>query len=759
MKSQMVSQGGFPHGEPGHVTIQEYYDTPVRYTTAQYLEHPQQGYKYSILGLDDFVESQHSLGSQTYSEDADHGYDLRTIKRKRSENGSNISTVDAPLSKRAMKRAQILEVHGSIGACDAPKGTTRTTLNGLEWWDPEYHVWRPAAPLDHYRWQFILEDNALGSYDIPPEHGEDAHDVTSFASAYGQQHWNVNVRLAWGNIRDNEGNEVLFLLEKPVREVDIQATGYMMHNGLIMLDPDDNPVRDWPGIPRCFSSQVEGGRLEALRRICGMTIPDLRARMPRMIKRKCGMTKPLYGLTALNQRLSRFRDKHGCPAWLTREKTGLKKHTLDQLAAQGSPLVSTAGLAPPSKYEIERRRLENRGKYPERAGCRAISAEERTKRVNKHKKRVQRLEVQEKMRKLLPKTHNSNDPLIQDGHALTSASLATTSTLKRERDDEFLDNIDSQLLGPPQKRGCTSSTASGSSSFIDLTSSGVDDGSCAFTDVPDFDFGSESDIINQTWSDDFNTFDLSNVGTEAPATPAPQDLRFLAPRNPAEQWSIKVALMTTLVDFQRYHGDAPTFDSDKKSYIEQYVEIQQRHEYRWVQPGAAPQLIGLTEWFGSFSQVPMPRLTEEFVARYMGHKLDASASSTSQSPFHTAEEYFQSSDNNQESEPETQLTHTQEQHIMGRIIDLQATTDHGSQDSADEEIARFEDPAMVEQSGPLADNQPLNVINTTGYETNWAESDPGTFPLFGDLLGGDGKPIFPLTEDYDGGVEQCHLAE
>lgn len=90
-----------------------------------------------------------------------------------------------------------------------------------------------------------------------------------------------------------------------------------MHDGCVLLDGDNNPVRPWVGIPRCFSSMLEGARLEALRRILPMTIQDFRARMLRAVPTGAGIgagTKPLHYPSTFGHRSSRFRVKYQCPA-------------------------------------------------------------------------------------------------------------------------------------------------------------------------------------------------------------------------------------------------------------------------------------------------------------------------------------------------------------------------------------------------------------------------------------------------------------
>ena len=647
------------------------------------------------------------------------------LKRKRSAKSSDNSNGDAPPSKRAMKRKQILEEHGSLGALDAPKGKTKVVGNGLEWWDPEEQIWRPAAPHDDYRGEFILQDSMLGNYDIRPDHGDIHGDITTFASAYDQQHWNVNDRSSWGNIRDSEGNQVLFLLDKPVRSKEPESSGYMMHNGLIMLDPDDNPVKDWPGIPRCFSSKVEGGRIEALRRICGMTIPDFRARMPRKVMMKSGTVKPLFGLTSINQRLSRFRERNDCPPWLTREKVdALKKHTVQRLATYGAPPVSTAGLPPPSEYEVERRRVEAFGKNPEKAAGRSVSAEERGARGEQQMKRFQRLEAEEHARNYLPPAQLLAYQPVQRSYENPEPLSDFAGPLKRKYDDDIQDILDNQLLEPAQKRSRVASPLR------------------INPDVPDFDFGFE-DNSNTTQST------VADAGFEGDAASQiaswPEDLRFVTPRNSVEKWSIKTALLHTAVDFLFYHGESPPIPSTERSYSEQYQEIQSIHQSRWSEPTKAPQLVGIGEWLWSFSHVPMPELTEEIAGRMLG---DPRGETTVPSLQSTVMNVGENTDNNEEPTWKEKGAQRREEQLMGPGNEVSRPTQAVSQDSTEEEIVRYEDPKMVEQLGIRTDEELLDTIEFDNFDLSaW---EPHALPPTGGFEDGYEFPALPSVFEYYG---------
>ena len=578
---------------------------------------------------------------------------------KRSAKGKGKSNRDTPPSKRQARRQKIEAEHGNIGARDMPKGKTRMGSNGLEWWDKDQQIWRSAAPHDNYRNEMIHLDRMFGRYDFTPKHGVHEDDVTTFSHAYGQQHWNLENRSTWGNIRDDNGNQVMYLLDQPLaRETEPVSSGFMIFNGLLMLDPDDNPINDWPGLPRCFSSQLEGARMEALRRIYPMTIPDFRARMPRNIKNKGGATRSLFGLSTFNHRLLRFRRDYECPAWVTREKEhGLKKFTLERLAAEGSPSagspsLTTEGLTPPSKYEKERRKLENAGKNPEKAGGRAITEEEREARAKKAARRLQRLEKQEPTRRHTLTAPSLENLFVQGSYhsADSYAPPPAPNRLKHGRDDEIDENINDYIIKPPQKRARrspkTKSTLDPSIAEAEQLAlfamsadqvpkpegphqiSGVAQppsqpavgadfysfnlGREVPADVPDFNFGDDADISTPI----------------VPAPPLPQDLRYVRPRNLAEQLNIKAALLYTCLDYSRYHGEGPPNLPDEESFAEQYQRLLTLHRDYWTQLGQAPPLVLTGKWFGSFSQVPAPELTEEVAGQLLGTSAESIAESS-----------------------------------------------------------------------------------------------------------------------------------
>ncbi len=520
---------------------------------------------------------------------------------------------DQPQSKRAAKRAQIIEETGSVGANNKPKGQVREQDGGrLEWWDDDDKIWRLAAPHDDYRHAFIVEGNAKGTYDIAPEHGGDADDITTFASALDQQHWNIAVRDSWGNIVDTEGNKVLYLIEQPDRQQDPPEPGRCMtYDGLIMLDPDNHPVRDFPDVPRAFSSKIEGGRIEALRRIYGMTLLDCRARMPRNIKTASGW-KPLFGLTTLNQRTSRFRDNNDSPAWRPNK---LAKETKRRLRHEGlqNDENSTEGLTPLSKLEVEKRKLAGRGKHPERATGRAISQEERDGRDRKHAKEVRRLEEIER-RKRDARAATEQYAQGQDA-ADYYPSPATTPGSKRKREYSATPDIDDGSSSPSQKQvrsqpppainpSLGSSPPLASSPPPAYSPGGYHNQQAAGALSPNVSFGQESKTEYKTLENDSGNAEMV-------------DLRHLEPRSLAEQLSIRAALYYTRLHYRSLNDHEAPNTPLGDSYMSQYWQLQTYHQSNWSQYGEAPMLVGIGEWHGSFSVVQTPQLSDKLYSRLL----------------------------------------------------------------------------------------------------------------------------------------------
>ena len=85
------------------------------------------------------------------------------------------------------------------------------------------------------------------------------------------------------SIKDSKGREVMYLTARPQDLPHNPKCGYLMCERLVMLDHNNRPIKAYPGAPRTLAADTVEPRaflLEGLRRVLGMTIFDVRARMP-----------------------------------------------------------------------------------------------------------------------------------------------------------------------------------------------------------------------------------------------------------------------------------------------------------------------------------------------------------------------------------------------------------------------------------------------------------------------------------------------
>ena len=571
----------------------------------------------------------------------------RATKRKRK---AAVPAIDEPVSKRAMRRAEIAAEAGSVGAKDVPKGRTRATAQGgWEWWDPRWMKWRPAAPHDTFRHSFIAQDSVIGQYLITPESGLSSSDVTSIATEQHQLYWNFHDRASWGNILDHAGNEVMYAVEKPVTNDPIlpEPGQYMIYNGLIMLDPDDHPIRDYPGAPRTLSSKVEAGRIEALRRVFGMQLYDIRARMPRTIKKKDGERYRLYGPSCLNQRCSRWRDEYLVMAW----REGKRKNDVRNFL--GAPkVISTKGLRPLTKYQVEQLREADRGKHLERANGRNISKQERASRDRAHKKRLQRLKQQDG----LDEVRRHAEPGVQLSQENVTAPPTQFGANAHFGAEPFTSqNVDYAT----HRAGCAMTTdrmresdspqhtvnRSSSPSYFQhrTTPSRIVDPIRANSETshsltPPMGYEQQQDKIAPPPQSQQGDHLASNPLTLLQVTPktenqpsTPNGIRHGQPMSFNEQLAIKTALFPTRLHYFQLAGEQAPETLNHMSYNLQHKQLQLSLNSAWRRRhkvNLPPLLHSISEWHGEWSSLPIPVIAEEVAKGLMdniGETRDATA--------------------------------------------------------------------------------------------------------------------------------------
>ncbi|KAM0804758.1 hypothetical protein BDR22DRAFT_885426 [Usnea florida] len=593
-----------------------------------------------------------SQGDEGSDEELRNAISPRGQKRKAKSRANPIA--GQPKSKRAKRREQIASEHGEVSAADKPKGLVEMREGVLWWFDADQSYWREAAYHDSYREQFILEDMSEGNYLVPPACGKGS-DITTPCSAYNQLAWNLADRESWGNVVDADGNKVLYLVTRPAEQYYEEPPRLWFQDGFVLIDGDNHPVRPFSGIPRCFSSKLEGGRMEALKRILPMTIQDFRARMPRFGPNG----KPLSFPSTFGHRAARWRSQYQVPAWLARAASAvLKQQILDQLP-EGENATSTEGLRALSRIEIEQRKSTTRGIHLYKANGRAVSEEERRERDRKADEKLKRRLPEFSPRlQSLPVTpqrssySNISVPTPQQGPQSMPTtpwnSFSPGSSLdapppatgrKRRWEDDGLGDLGVEHFEVAKKRGRTGVSplepspedllrqavnpfdSSGtfqtmiphqSHAELNEIGLGLDFGEGDFISSQDFGFHPEQPEATQT--------DVES-STDGSQDSNPQiDYRFEQPQNDQEQTRIQAALFSPRVHFKALMGSYPPYTSEG-SYADQHYQILIVLSRNWGPQGELPLLADVGPWHGSFDNVPPPDLPDGVVDTIL--RLDA----------------------------------------------------------------------------------------------------------------------------------------
>lgn len=107
-----------------------------------------------------------------------------------------------------------------------------------------------------------IDQNPAGGKD------EDPLNITSYCAA--QRHWTDDK----STILDERGRQIMHWLDPPDDWVANPKVGRMMFKGMVMIDKDDIPVREFRNVPNTLSTHIEAFRLEGLRRCTGMTLEE-----------------------------------------------------------------------------------------------------------------------------------------------------------------------------------------------------------------------------------------------------------------------------------------------------------------------------------------------------------------------------------------------------------------------------------------------------------------------------------------------------
>lgn len=174
--------------------------------------------------------------------------------------------------------------------------------------------------------------------------------------------------------------------------------GYLYFNGLLVLDLENRPIKNFLHLPLTISSKIHGGHIEALLRFDDRTTyADIRARMPpKILSLHSGKVRwiPVKQIGALSTAAARYREEAGCLVWHDRAGCHvLNDYILANLPEELKARNTTRGWRNLTKNEIIAIRAPEIGTRPHQARKRASSAEEHEKREGWIKMQKQKAEA------------------------------------------------------------------------------------------------------------------------------------------------------------------------------------------------------------------------------------------------------------------------------------------------------------------------------------------------------------------------------
>lgn len=182
--------------------------------------------------------------------------------------------------------------------------------------------------------RFILQDAQQPGAPVPPCESQESTDLGSelMRSVFPQgippnytsyspitQGWNDD---DLRSMTDSRGRHAFLMPAAPPDWEHNPSSGYLMCDGLVMLDQNNRPVKEYPGAPLTLSYDAPASLVEGLRRYFGMTYSDMTGRMPPQRHTNTGV-KPILGVTLLSTRVGRWYERHkdrGLGPWHDRKK-------------------------------------------------------------------------------------------------------------------------------------------------------------------------------------------------------------------------------------------------------------------------------------------------------------------------------------------------------------------------------------------------------------------------------------------------------
>lgn len=138
-------------------------------------------------------------------------------------------------------------------------------------------------------------------------------------------------QLDWGEDYQNR-HGILKLFNKPRDHADPKTSvGALMYKGLIVLDWEEMPVKEFEVLPLTIAGTIQGFRIETWKRLdIRITTHDIAARLPVKEKSDAGIVSfvPELRDTTIMKRAGDFRDNNGLVSWA---RTGKIKEVYDYM--------------------------------------------------------------------------------------------------------------------------------------------------------------------------------------------------------------------------------------------------------------------------------------------------------------------------------------------------------------------------------------------------------------------------------------------
>ncbi|MCJ1462363.1 hypothetical protein MMC07_000963 [Pseudocyphellaria aurata] len=330
----------------------------------------------------DMINVPHPTDSKNVDSRDHSGYDGHPGKLPTSSVTTPIGDTK-PIASRMERKASVVDVAGSDGV--TRKGRVNLLPGGgLEW--SNNGDWIPAVYHDTLRPELIQLTDLLGSYENLRARGRDEWDRTSYHP--DQKRWGPCRFRHWPHMPD----KLLFRLECNGYPVPDYKPEIWLDRGRVVLDSDNHPVKAWANIPLTLASNADPWLLEYIRRVdTRITLKDLRARMPLQVTDKKGNLKPLRTLSALGMQMTRFRISAACPAWNMRQGSDtIRDYVVNLLSDEGLAANSTEELHGLSPWQQAECKQPNKGQFLTRASGRALSADERQRRDDVERRRLEK---------------------------------------------------------------------------------------------------------------------------------------------------------------------------------------------------------------------------------------------------------------------------------------------------------------------------------------------------------------------------------